>query len=202
VTGAVRTIEFLLVAGLGFAIYLGYVEREGQDAHLFYFGAVALAAAANTLILQGLDLYRLPAFSAFVSSFARIFFTWTIVVAGMMALAFFVKVGADFSRVWIVSWYASALVALFGERMTLSLLTRQWIQEGRINRRAVLVGGGSEAEELIKALEASHETDIRIVGIFDDRDDSRVSPIVAGYPKLDISTSWSRSHATRVSISS
>ena len=33
VTGAVRMIEFLIVAALGFAIYLGYVEREAQSAH-------------------------------------------------------------------------------------------------------------------------------------------------------------------------
>jgi exopolysaccharide biosynthesis polyprenyl glycosylphosphotransferase len=48
----------------------------------------------------------------------------------------------------------------------------------------VIVGGGPEAEELIKALEASKDTDIRIAGIFDDRGNDRVSPIVAGYPKL------------------
>jgi Undecaprenyl-phosphate glucose phosphotransferase len=66
----------------------------------------------------------------------------------------------------------------------LSQLVRRWIREGRLNRRAVIVGGGHEAEELIKALEASHDTDIRIAGIFDDRGNDRVSPVVAGYPKL------------------
>jgi Undecaprenyl-phosphate glucose phosphotransferase len=184
VTGAVRMIEFLLVATLGFAIYLAYVEREGQSAHLVYLGAVLLAAATNMLIFQALDLYRVPAFSNFVRSFARISVAWTAVMAGMMTLAFFVKIGADFSRVWIASWYSSALLALFGERIALSLLSRRWIREGRLYRRAVIVGGGPEAEELIKALEASQETDIRIVGIFDDRGDARVSPLVAGYPKL------------------
>lgn len=48
----------------------------------------------------------------------------------------------------------------------------------------MIVGGGPEAEELIKALEASTDTDIRIAGIFDDRGNDRVSPIVPGYPKL------------------
>jgi hypothetical protein len=86
--------------------------------------------------------------------------------------------------VWIVTWYASALLALFGERLALSLLVRRWIREGGLNRRAVIVGGGPEAEELIKALEASHDTDIRIAGIFDHRGPERVSPVVAGYPKL------------------
>ncbi len=44
VTGALRMVEFLLVAALGFAIYLGYVEREGQSAHLVYLAAVLTAA--------------------------------------------------------------------------------------------------------------------------------------------------------------
>ncbi len=182
--GAVRVIELLLVAGLGFAIYLGYVEREGQSAHLVYFVAVVTAAVANTLMLQAFDLYTVPAFSAFVRSFARIALAWTVVIAGLMAGAFFGKVSADFSRVWIVAWYGSALLALFGSRLALSQLVKHWIRQGRLNRRAVIVGGGPEAEALIKALEASHGTDIRIVGIFDDRGPDRVSPVVAGYPKL------------------
>jgi len=71
VTGAVRVIEFLVVVALGFAIYLGYVASEGQSAHLVYFAAVVTAAVANTLMPQAFDLYSVPAFSAFVRSFAR-----------------------------------------------------------------------------------------------------------------------------------
>lgn len=159
-----RTIEFLLVAALGFAIYLGYVEREGQSAHFVYLVAVLTAAAANTLMLQAFDLYSVPSLSAFIRSFARIGLAWSLVMAGLMAGAFFGKVGADFSRVWMATWYVSALLMLFGERLVLSQLVRDWIREGRLNRRAVIVGGGAEAEELIKALEASHDTDIRIAG--------------------------------------
>ena len=41
-------------------------------------------------------------------------------MAGLMAGAFFGKIGADFSRVWIVTWFAAALLALFGERLAVS----------------------------------------------------------------------------------
>ena len=182
--GAARIAEFLIVACLGFAIYLAYVEREGTSAHVIYLGAVLIAATANSALLHAFKLYTIPAFKAFISSGAKIAVIWSLVIAGMMSLAFFVKVGADFSRVWIVSWYAATLVALFTERLGLSLLVRRWMREGRLNRRAVIVGGGAEAVELIRALEASHNTDIRIAGIFDDRGADRVSPVIAGYPKL------------------
>jgi FlaA1/EpsC-like NDP-sugar epimerase len=133
--------------------------REGQAAHLVYLSPVLLAAAANLLLLQMLDLYRVPAFASFVTSFARIAVAWTIVMGGMMVLAFFFKVGSSFSRVWMATWYATALLALFGERLALSFLVKRWISQGRLNRRAVIVGGGPEAERLIAALEASHDTD-------------------------------------------
>jgi Undecaprenyl-phosphate glucose phosphotransferase len=184
VTGAVRMVEFLLVAALGFAIYLAYVERDGESVHIIYLGAVLIAATANMAIVQALNLYQMPSFSTFVPSFTRIVLAWTFVMGGMMSLAFFFKVGAEFSRVWIASWYVSGLAVLFGERLALSFLAKRWIREGRLYRRAVIVGGGPEAERLIKALEASADTDIRIVGIFDDRGSDRVSPLVAGYPKL------------------
>jgi Undecaprenyl-phosphate glucose phosphotransferase len=184
VAGSVRIIEFLLVALIGFGIYLAYVEREGMHSHIIYLIAVLIAAMATTITFAAFSLYEIPAFSTFVRSFTRIIIAWTLVVVGMMALAFFGKVGADFSRVWIATWYVAALSILFVERFAVSLLAKRWIKEGRLNRRAVIVGGGSEAEELIKALEASADTDIRIVGIFDDRGNGRVSPLVAGYPKL------------------
>jgi len=183
VTGAVRAVEFLIVALLGFAIFHAYVDHDG-DAHTVYLLAVLIAAIANMVMFQALNLYQIPALSAFVPSFTKVSIAWTVVMAAMVSLAFFGKVGADFSRVWIAIWYASGLVVLFGERLGLFFLAKRWIREGRLYRRAVIVGGGHEAERLIEALEASADTDIRIVGIFDDRGPDRVAPIVAGYPKL------------------
>jgi Undecaprenyl-phosphate glucose phosphotransferase len=184
VTGAVRMIELLIVAALGFAIYLGYVEREGQSTHAVYLVTVLTAALATSLMLQAFDLYSVSALNAFVRSFTRIAAAWTLVMAGLTAGAFLGKIGADFSRVWIALWYLSGLFVLFGERLVVSQLVKRWIRQGRLNRRAVIIGGGEAAEDLIKALEASTDTDIRIAGIFDDRDNTRISPIVAGYPKL------------------
>ena len=50
-------------------------------------------------------------------------------------------------------------------------------------RRAVIVGGGERALTVMTALVAAG-ADIRVCGIFDDRDDSRSPPVVRGVPKL------------------
>ena len=48
-------------------------------------------------------------------------------------------------------------------------MVRRWARDGRLERRAVIVGGGKNAEDLIMSLEAQADNDIRICGIFDDR---------------------------------
>ncbi|RVC57248.1 undecaprenyl-phosphate glucose phosphotransferase, partial [Mesorhizobium sp. M00.F.Ca.ET.038.03.1.1] len=75
-------------------------------------------------------------------------------------------------------------VLIFGLRLVMSSLIRRWARDGRMERRALIVGGGKAAEQLIRSVEKQPYNDIRICGIFDDRNDKRSPPIVAGYPKL------------------
>ena len=55
---------------------------------------------------------------------------------------------------------------------------------GLTERRAVIIGGGERGAEVVAALAASPDNDIRVCGIFDDRDDSRSPPLVVDIPKL------------------
>ncbi|MBP7243194.1 exopolysaccharide biosynthesis polyprenyl glycosylphosphotransferase [Amaricoccus sp.] len=54
---------------------------------------------------------------------------------------------------------------------------------GLTERRAVLVGGGERGREAIASLAAAG-ADIRVCGVFDDRDDSRSPAVIRGVPKL------------------
>jgi Undecaprenyl-phosphate glucose phosphotransferase len=88
------------------------------------------------------------------------------------------------SRVWLVSWYASAAIALVVFRLSLRALVHAWTAEGRLKRRTVIVGGGKDAEALIEAINRGASNDITLFGLFDDRFDSRSPGSVAGVPKL------------------
>ena len=82
------------------------------------------------------------------------------------------------------SWFVAGAVYLVVERQIIAYAIRRWARNGTMERRAVIVGGGEPAKELIRTLEHQPENDIRICGIFDDRDERRSPAIIAGYPKL------------------
>jgi len=184
VIGAARLLEFLLIAGLGYAIFYFYVDQPGPLRQMFYAVAVILTATASILGFQSFQLYDITVLSNTFRQVARIATAWTLVFALLMAMAFFTKLGQEYSRFWAAAWYTSGLVGLMLFRIGLSFSVRNWSKLGRLNRRAVIVGGGTEAHKLISALEASRDTDIRIYGVFDDRIGDRTSKRIAGYPRL------------------
>ncbi len=101
-----------------------------------------------------------------------------------MAVLFFMKAGISYSRAWLGLFFAAGFASILVVRLLGSALIRKLTDMGRLDRRTVIVGGGAPGETLIRALDAQTGSDVRILGVFDDRDDDRSPDIVAAYPKL------------------
>jgi Undecaprenyl-phosphate glucose phosphotransferase len=184
IRGAVRVLDFGTVVALGLAIALLYVAEPvvaGRTAFLIAVTAVGLATVASFELLR---LYTLPAFTSVLRQMPRLLLGWTAAFALLIAGIFFLKVGHEFSRVWFALWYAAGAAAIITERFAVSALVRHWTRAGRLYRRAAIYGGGTLTEKLIGELEIDVDSDVRIMGVFDDRGDARVDRIVAGYPRL------------------
>ena len=183
VTGTLRLMEFGLIALTGLVIYGGYVGAGGP-LNWEYPSTVLFGALLMVVLLEMGDAYQVSALRHPISQFGRILVSWTGVFAFLALAGFFLKVSAEFSRVWFGAWFGAGLFLLLIMRFVLSGFIKRWGRNGRMERRAVIVGGGKYAEGLIRALEQQGDSDIRICGIFDDRDDQRSPTVVAGYPKL------------------
>jgi Undecaprenyl-phosphate glucose phosphotransferase len=183
VSGVLRLVELALLIVSGATLFVYYVGL-GTELDWHYPAVIAFASLLAVILLEITDCYQLPALMRPASNITRITTVW----AGTLALAalagFFLKLADDFSRVWFGGWFAVGLVLLVGLRLLLAHMIRRWARNGTIERRAVIVGGGKSAETLIRSIEQQPYNDIRICGIFDDRDDRRSPPLVAGYPKL------------------
>ncbi len=181
--GLVRVIEVCLVAAVGFAVYVCYVVPNYGFAW-YYFAAIAGIALLAMLAFQIADIYQVQAFRGHEKQYMRLASAWSVVFLIAISVSFFAKAGDQFSRAWLGAFYVLGLFALIAFRRGLFLMVRRWTHEGRLDRRTVIVGCDSNGEKLIRSLGAQRDSDVRLIGVFDDRNDERSPTSAAGVPKL------------------
>lgn len=181
VIGQLRLFEFAAFAVTGIVINTAEIPGD-MTSRLTVMALCLFNAALCAALLQITDSYQLP-------NLRRAIHTMTRVQAALAAsfgltcllVTLFVSDLVSW-RIWAY-WYAASAIFLAFERLFVGLMIRHWGRNGVMERRAVIVGGGQSAKDLIRSLE-QHDNDIRICGIFDDRKSARSPDVVAGYPKL------------------
>jgi Undecaprenyl-phosphate glucose phosphotransferase len=181
--GTVRLIEFALVMLVGTVVYGSYViPIDGFEWH--YVGAIFAIAVLAMLAFQTADIYQVQAFRGYEKQYFRLASAWSVVFLIIIGATFFAKSADEFSRVWLGSFYVLGLVVLIAFRRMLFLKVRRWTRAGRLDRRTVIVGADTNGDALIKSLAAQRDSDVRVVGVFDDRGDERAPLGLSGYQKL------------------
>jgi Undecaprenyl-phosphate glucose phosphotransferase len=182
--GLARLADFVGLVAASAAIAWFYVPRS-DTAGIGYALATILLPTATVLLVGSMKGYTAGAYRIrAMSRIGRGAGIWTAVFGCFALVLFFLKMGEEFSRVWLATWFLAGLCVLAILRIVTARLVRSWTQAGVLERRAVLVGGGPEAVELIRALREEPSNDIRICGIFDDRDAARVPALKEVLPKL------------------
>ncbi|MBB6483374.1 undecaprenyl-phosphate glucose phosphotransferase [Rhizobium lusitanum] len=183
IIGQYRLFEFLSLLAVGLALlFFGTTP----DDHPFLSRAAVTIAVSGLAIafLQVADAYQIPILRSPHRFLHRILGPW-IVAFAIMALALVpIGLGNIYSLPLLGAWLGAGAAFLLVARLLFAYGIRNWARNGIMERRAVIVGGGEPAKELIRALEHQPDNDIRICGIFDDRGEKRSPVMVAGYPKL------------------
>jgi Undecaprenyl-phosphate glucose phosphotransferase len=183
VSGSLRALEFIVIAMTGLAIAASYVpgrDAFGTQAYLF---AIAGTSLATVFLTEALGLYALTAIRSPLKFLPRMALAWGGGLAALATSVFLLKVGPDFSRVWLVLWFGCAAIWLLTVRVILASVTRTLALQGRLNRRAAIFGTGPVCDGLLTALEADPSSDIRICGVFTDDGVARPR-MINGYPVL------------------
>ncbi|MBR0715687.1 undecaprenyl-phosphate glucose phosphotransferase [Bradyrhizobium liaoningense] len=183
ITGFVRLADFVLLSIVGIALHLIYVLPL-SGFYWEYLVAIFGITATAIVCFQAADIYQVELFRGQLRQMTRMVSSWSFVFLLFIGVSFFAKVGGEVSRVWLAAYFVLGLVALLGERLVLRNLVRNWARDGRLDRRTIIVGSDRNGEELVEALNAQDDTDIHVLGVFDDRSDSRALDTCAGAPKL------------------
>jgi Undecaprenyl-phosphate glucose phosphotransferase len=183
ITGTWRLAESALIIVAGAAVYWWYVLPQIGWQSAYAAGVPCLALIA-LLMLQAWDCYEIHALRAPVANAPRLAAAWAMTFLVAFAIVFFMKLEGVFSRVFMAAWFLGGGAALLAARALLSLKIRDMTAAGRLDRRTAVVGGGEAAERLLRELHADKESDLRVIGVFDDRLDDRSPDVIAGFPKL------------------
>ena len=102
----------------------------------------------------------------------------------VIGMTFFAKVGDQYSRLWLGSFYVAGLAVLVAFRRSVFLMVRHWTRQGRLDRRTVIVGADERGDALIRSLAAQRDSDVRVIGVFDDRGEERSAGVLCRLQKL------------------
>jgi Undecaprenyl-phosphate glucose phosphotransferase len=183
IAGIARFVEFCLIAAIGLAVYASYV-LPANGFGWYYPMAIFGVAACSILAFQTAGIYRMRSFRSRSRQYARLVAAWLIVFLLLSVGIFLGKLQDEFSRVWLLSFFSLGLAAVAGFRMAFFSLIRLWAREGRLTRRTVIVGGGELGEALTRQFKDLRGSDVRIIGLFDDRNDERSPNTIGGQRKL------------------
>ena len=183
IAGVVRVADFLLISTVGISLYLSYAAPL-SGFYWEYIPAIFGMAAAAVISFQAADMYEVQVFRGQLRQMTRMISAWAFVFLLFIGASFFAKLGDEVSRLWLAGFFLIGLAALIGERLVLRRLVRSWARDGRLDRRTVIVGSDSNGEQLVEALNKQDDSDIHVLGVFDDRNDTRALETCAGSPKL------------------
>ncbi len=183
IAGAVRLVDFVMLSLIGIALYFTYVVRL-TGFHWEFVAAIFGMTATAVICFQAADIYQVQVFRGQLRQMTRMISSWTFVFLLFIGASFIVKLGSEISRVWLTAFFFAGLTALITERAILRALVRGWARQGRLDRRTIVVGSDKNGEQLVQSLKSQEDSDIDVLGVFDDRNDSRALDTCAGIPKL------------------
>jgi Undecaprenyl-phosphate glucose phosphotransferase len=183
IAGVVRAADLVLLSFIGIALYLGYMAPL-TGFHWEYVAAIFGMTVTAVICFQASDIYDVQIFRGQLRQMTRMISSWAFVFLLFIGASFFAKLDGEISRLWLSAFFIFGLAALVAGRLLLRTLVRHWARQGRLDRRTIVVGSDQNGEKLIEALKVQDDSDIDVLGVFDDRNDNRALDTIAGSPKL------------------
>lgn len=165
----VQFIEFLLVIATSVIVayvYHAFALGTGFDFQS-YAAAGIMGATGLTTLLRRDGFYDFDKLRASSGSFRAIFSRWVLVLLGLLAFAFALKVSENFSRVWLFAWSIAVLVSLVATRLIAASVLRSMSRDGgAFSRRIAIVGATALGDKFAQQVSAG-DNGISIAGIYD-----------------------------------
>jgi Undecaprenyl-phosphate glucose phosphotransferase len=180
VDGTLRVADVLILtasAGLAYVAYLGLYVGEDESTWGNYGFVVLVGAFLQVNLFSLMGVYaRTPAQMPRLR-LLRVVGLWTALFSLLIIIGFLTKTSEQFSRGWVLSWYAIGLVGITGSRALLAGQMARWHAQGRFLRRVAVIGTGEQMGKVLDWFNVDQKSNYAIAGIFSVED--RITPAAA-----------------------
>lgn len=160
-------------------IYLGSWDIGG-----IYILLTGIAVLLSVFTFQRFQLYRNWYGGSFYRETGNVTVAWGTVLLIMTAFVFINKVGAFYSRGWIVIWAVIGWISLVASRISLNLVLRWLRSRGHNARRVVIVGNMEFSSRVAQRVIESPWMGFKVLGFFYTESSPAVARSGLGAPTL------------------
>jgi len=183
IIGLVLIFDIMTLLGCGLWSAMAFLPASfGGDGIVFIL--VATVTGLTVYFQQRLWGYTLAALATLPRQIKVLIYALGGAFVFMTGLLFLIGFDIMALRLWLLGWLLFSLLMLVSFRLIASAVIADAEMRGDLARRAVIVGGGRPAEELVRRLTRSGHRAIRILGVFDDRGGERSPDAVDIYRKI------------------
>jgi Undecaprenyl-phosphate glucose phosphotransferase len=175
-----KAADFATLVTIALLLTLNAATREYHFAIAGFFAL--FIALSSLLICRGLNLYALSAWSSTLTSALKSFSVVTVI--GLACYWLSGTMGLSLDWHWATAWLACSATYLTASRFISWTWAAPILKDRRFHQRIAIVGGGKAAEEAINLIERSKGLDAEVVGLFDDRFDSRSPQSIRKHKKI------------------
>jgi putative colanic acid biosysnthesis UDP-glucose lipid carrier transferase len=156
----------------------------GQEISDLSLAAGVFAALLFWLTAEVTGIYRTERSNSPDRDLGILTLNWVSTLALLLVAAFFLKMGANFSRVSFLAWGALGLSVLAWTRMCFRGILEALVRNPLHQRRFAIAGLNPLGIQLVHSIQSNPLQSFNFVGFFDDRTDQRrceIPPDIAGY---------------------
>lgn len=173
-----RFVDCIIIVGT-YALSRWLLGQEISDLTL---AAGMMGALLFVLFAEGTGIYRVERAVSPDRDLAVVTLNWICTLTVLLAFAFFLKMGANFSRISFAAWGILGLSVLACNRMCLRAMLETLIRSPHHQRRFAIAGMNPLGLQLAQSIQSNPLHGLNFVGFFDDRIEGRRCDIPEDMP--------------------
>ncbi len=165
----VQFVDFIVVilTAVGVAWFYHAFALKSEFDLQYYAAAGIMGATGLTALMRRDGFYDFDQIARAEHSVRAILSRWALVLLGLLAFGFALKISDNFSRIWLLAWSGTTVMSVIAVRISANAFVRKMSRDGGVfARRVAVVGATSLGVKFAEQAKAS-PAGIIITGIYD-----------------------------------